>query len=112
VIKYALRTQLPSSNGQSIIAAQDKLRGSIHLDHSAVALDDNYSGGDLIECPQRSRRFPTQLAQFGMQSGRIAERIEQLTKRCGCPRRKQLLIDSPMSAEEDREGGTIDEPGP
>jgi hypothetical protein len=96
VIKCALRTQLSLPNRQSIIATQDKLSGPVYL----------------VECPQRSGRFPTQLAQLGMQPGRIAERIEQLTKRCGCPRRKQLLIDSPMSAEEDREGGAVDEPGP
>jgi hypothetical protein len=69
---------------QSIIPAQDMLRGPVHLDHSAVAVADDHPRGDLIECPQRSGRFPTQLAKLGMQPGRIAERIKQLSQRCDC----------------------------
>jgi hypothetical protein len=50
--------------------------------------------------------------KLGMQPGRIAERISQLSKRRGCRRHYRCLIDSPMSAEDDCAGGAIEEPGP
>jgi hypothetical protein len=86
VFKYALRTQPPLPNRQSIIPAQDLLRGPVHLYHSAVTIGDDHSRGELIEGPRGSGGFPTQLAKLGMHPGRIAERIEQLSKRCGCRR--------------------------
>jgi hypothetical protein len=91
VFKYALRTQPPLPNRQSIIPAQDLLRGAVHLYHSAVTIGDDHSRGDLVECPQRSGRLPTQLAKLGMQPGRIAKRISQLSKRCGCRRHYRVL---------------------
>jgi hypothetical protein len=100
VIKDALRTQLPLPNRQSVIPAQDMLRGPVHLDHSAVAIADDQSRGDLIDGAQRSGRFPTQLAKLGVQPGRIAERIEQLLKLSGTNCIKRFLIDSPMNAED------------
>jgi hypothetical protein len=84
VVKNALRTQLPLPNRQSIIPAQDMLGRPIHLDHSTVAIADDHPRGDLVECPQRSGRLPTQLAKLGMQPGRIAKRITQLSKRRDC----------------------------
>jgi len=103
---------LPCRNRQSIIPAQDLLRGPVHLNHSAVTIGDDHSRGELIEGPRGSGGFPTQLAKLGMHPGRIAERIEQLSKRCGCRRHYRCLIDSPMSAEDDRAGRAIEEPGP
>src|SRR3981189_619543 len=46
-----------------------------------------------------------------MQPGRGAKRIEQLSKRCDCRRRKRLLIHSPMNAENNGASGAIEESG-
>jgi hypothetical protein len=66
VFKYALRTQLPLPNRQSVIPTQDLLRGPVYLGHSAVAIGDDHAPGELIEGPHSSGGFPTQLAKLGM----------------------------------------------
>jgi hypothetical protein len=99
VFKDALCTQLPLPNRQSIISAQDMLCGPVHLDHSAVAIADEHPGSDLIEGRYGSGRFPTQFAKLGMQSGRIAQRFEQLFKPRATNVTERRLVDSLMNAK-------------
>ena len=84
---------------------------SLHLDHSAVTIGDDYCPGELIERPHGNGGLPTQPAKLGMQPGRGAKRIEQLSKRCDCRRRKRLLIHSPMNAENNGASGVIEASG-
>lgn len=86
--------------------------GPVHLDHSAVAIADDHPGSDLIEGPYGSGRFPTKIAQLGMQSGRIAQRLEQLFKPRATNGTERRLVDFLVNAKNNHVGPVIEEPRP